>query len=46
MSEKEIFAAGLKVNQKNAKLYNNVGHALESQGQFEESLKYFLQASM
>ncbi|XP_015913361.2 protein O-mannosyl-transferase Tmtc3 [Parasteatoda tepidariorum] len=45
VSEKEIFAAGLKVNQRNAKLYNNVGHALESKGQFSEALHYFLQAA-
>ncbi|XP_035211015.1 protein O-mannosyl-transferase Tmtc3-like isoform X2 [Stegodyphus dumicola] len=46
VSEKDIFAAGLKVNQRNAKLYNNVGHALESQGLFKEALQYFLQASV
>ncbi|UYV70807.1 TMTC3, partial [Cordylochernes scorpioides] len=44
-SEHTIFMAGLKVNQNNAKLYNNVGHALESQGQFEQALEYFLKAS-
>ena len=36
--------AGLKVNQKNAKLFNNVGHALESQGRFKEALVYFKKA--
>ncbi|GFR21026.1 protein O-mannosyl-transferase Tmtc3 [Trichonephila clavata] len=46
VSEKEIFAAGLKVNKRNAKLYNNVGHALESRGQFKEALEYFLQAAV
>ncbi|GIX91776.1 protein O-mannosyl-transferase TMTC3 [Caerostris extrusa] len=45
VSEKEIFAAGLKVNKRNAKLYNNVGHALEGRGQFREALEYFLQAA-
>ncbi|GIX70057.1 protein O-mannosyl-transferase TMTC3, partial [Caerostris darwini] len=45
VSEKEIFAAGLKVNKRNAKLYNNVGHALEGRGQFQEALEYFLQAA-
>ncbi|KAK8735458.1 hypothetical protein OTU49_005399, partial [Cherax quadricarinatus] len=39
--EYTIFTAGLKVNQRNAKLFNNVGHALESQGRFAEALKYF-----
>ena len=30
-----------QVNQRNAKLFNNVGHALESQGRFSDALKYF-----
>lgn len=33
--------SGLKVNKRNAKLYNNVGHALESDNKFEEALSYF-----
>ncbi|XP_022250818.1 transmembrane and TPR repeat-containing protein CG4050-like [Limulus polyphemus] len=44
-SEYTIFMAGLKVNQQNAKLYNNVGHALESEGNFKEALEYFLKAA-
>lgn len=40
-SEYSIFMSGLRVNQRNAKLFNNVGHALESQGEFTEALKYF-----
>ncbi|XP_046643729.1 protein O-mannosyl-transferase Tmtc3-like [Daphnia pulicaria] len=43
-SEQAIFSAGLRVNQRNAKLFNNVGHALESQAQYTEALEYFLQA--
>ncbi|XP_076312549.1 protein O-mannosyl-transferase Tmtc3-like isoform X2 [Tachypleus tridentatus] len=43
-NEYSIFMAGLKVNQQNAKLYNNVGHALEGEGKFTEALEYFLQA--
>lgn len=43
-SEYSIFTAGLRVNQRNAKLYNNVGHALESQGRFQEALNYFQKA--
>lgn len=31
-NEYTIFMSGLRVNQRNAKLFNNVGHALESQG--------------
>lgn len=33
--------SGLRVNKRNAKLFNNVGHALESDGKFHEALKYF-----
>lgn len=40
-SEYSIFMSGLKVNQRNAKLFNNVGHALESQGNYNEALQYF-----
>lgn len=40
-TEYSIFMSGLRVNQKNAKLFNNVGHALESQGKFTEALIYF-----
>lgn len=40
-NEYSIFMSGLRVNQRNAKLFNNVGHALESQGNFEEALKFF-----
>lgn len=43
-SEYTIFMAGLKVNQRNAKLFNNVGHALEGQGRFQEALQYFNKA--
>lgn len=31
----------MQVNQRNAKLFNNVGHALESEGRFGEALSYF-----
>ncbi|XP_065334770.1 protein O-mannosyl-transferase Tmtc3 isoform X1 [Cloeon dipterum] len=39
--EYTIFSSGLKVNHRNAKLYNNVGHALEGQGRFGEALAFF-----
>ncbi|XP_058789494.1 protein O-mannosyl-transferase Tmtc3-like [Phymastichus coffea] len=41
VDEYQIFMSGLKVNDRNAKLFNNVGHALESQGRFTEALNYF-----
>ncbi|VVC91724.1 unnamed protein product [Leptidea sinapis] len=40
-TEYTIFASGLKVNRNNAKLYNNVGHALESEGKYSEALEFF-----
>jgi len=39
--EYSLFRSGLKVNAGNAKLFNNVGHALESQGSYAEALEYF-----
>lgn len=44
-SEYSIFMAGLKVNHQNAKLFNNVGHALESERLFGEALPYFQHAA-
>jgi hypothetical protein len=42
--EFSIFRAGLRVNSGNAKLFNNVGHALESESKYEEALNYFRRA--
>ncbi|CDS43735.1 transmembrane and TPR repeat containing protein [Echinococcus multilocularis] len=42
--EYSLFTSALKVNQRNAKLWNNVGHALEARLQFDEALLYFQQA--
>nr|MBE5727499.1 putative transmembrane and TPR repeat-containing protein CG4050-like [Cucujiformia] len=39
--EYTVFMSGLRVNQRNAKLFNNVGHALESQGRYREALIFF-----
>ena len=39
--EYSLFRSGLRVNAGNAKLFNNVGHALEAKGRYEEALKYF-----
>ena len=35
----------LQVNKNNAKLWNNVGHALENQNNYARALRYFLQAT-
>ncbi|XP_034653174.1 protein O-mannosyl-transferase Tmtc3 [Drosophila subobscura] len=43
-TEYSLFMSGVHVNQRNAKLYNNVGHALENEGVYEEALLYFQQA--
>lgn len=39
------FAFDLQVNKNNAKLWNNVGHALENQNNYARALQYFLQAT-
>merc|ERR1719474_382024 len=44
IDEKSIFISGLNVNAKNAKLYNNVGHAFESQKNYKEALVFFKEA--
>lgn len=36
---------GYQVNKNNAKLWNNVGHALEGQNNYDKALQYFLQAT-
>eukprot|EP00095_Tigriopus_kingsejongensis_P012150 snap_masked-scaffold954_size76946-processed-gene-0.15 protein:Tk12150 transcript:snap_masked-scaffold954_size76946-processed-gene-0.15-mRNA-1 annotation:"transmembrane and tpr repeat-containing protein cg4050-like" len=43
-NEYSLFTSGLKVTQANAKLFSNVGHALEREDRFEEALQYFRQA--
>lgn len=40
-SEYSIFMSGLRVNRRNAKLFNNVGHALESDERYGEALNFF-----
>ncbi|KAM6937583.1 protein O-mannosyl-transferase TMTC3 [Xenentodon cancila] len=44
-SEYTLFTSALKVNKNNAKLWNNVGHALENQNNYGKALQYFLQAT-
>ena len=44
-SEYTIFRAALTVNQKNAKLWNNVGHALEKTESWDKALEYFKKAA-
>ncbi|GAA6215349.1 protein O-mannosyl-transferase TMTC3 [Lates japonicus] len=44
-SEYTLFTSALKVNKNNAKLWNNVGHALENQNNYVRALRYFLQAT-
>ncbi|XP_032077082.1 protein O-mannosyl-transferase TMTC3 [Thamnophis elegans] len=44
-SEYTLFMSALKVNKNNAKLWNNVGHALENEKNFERALNFFIQAT-
>ena len=43
-NEFTLFRAGLKVTQSNAKLINNLGHAFESEGDYQVAIQYFLKA--
>ncbi|XP_011185465.2 protein O-mannosyl-transferase Tmtc3 [Zeugodacus cucurbitae] len=43
-TEYTLFMSGVHVNARNAKLFNNVGHALENEQRFAEALLYFQQA--
>jgi len=45
VDEYSLFLSGLKVNAGNAKLFNNVGHALEAQSKHQEALAYFQRAA-
>lgn len=40
-----VICLPLQVNKNNAKLWNNVGHALENQNNYAKALQYFLQAT-
>ena len=44
-TEESIFLAGLRVSHTNAKLWNNVGHALESRKAYSQALTFFQQAT-
>jgi len=40
-----IFTAGVRVNQANAKLFNNVGHSLENEQRWDQALLFFRHAA-
>ena len=40
-SDESLFAAGLKISATNAKLYNNLGHALETRGNLAAALTMY-----
>ncbi|KAL7055677.1 hypothetical protein AAHC03_022774 [Spirometra sp. Aus1] len=42
--EYSLFTSALRVNQHNAKLWNNVGHALEAKNNYSEALHFFQKA--
>ncbi|CAH8603539.1 unnamed protein product [Dicrocoelium dendriticum] len=44
IDEYRLFSSALKVNPRNAKMWNNVGHALESEQKFHHALEYFRKA--
>ncbi|KAG8186483.1 hypothetical protein JTE90_009238 [Oedothorax gibbosus] len=45
LDEETIFKSGLRVTSSNAKLYNNLGHVMESRGKIQEALQLFLKAA-
>ena len=40
-SDESLFSAGIKISKTNAKLFNNLGHALETKGQLEKALRLY-----
>ncbi|XP_054713939.1 protein O-mannosyl-transferase Tmtc3-like [Uloborus diversus] len=44
-SEETLFRAGLQMTTANAKLYNNLGHVMESRSHHTDALQLFLQAA-
>eukprot|EP00057_Strongylocentrotus_purpuratus_P013220 XP_011667694.1 PREDICTED: transmembrane and TPR repeat-containing protein 3-like [Strongylocentrotus purpuratus] len=44
-SEYSLFSSALKVTQNNAKLWNNVGHALEAEDRWEDAFIYYNNAA-
>ena len=42
--ELSLFSSGLKITRSNAKLLNNVGHALETEARYETALRYYQKA--
>ncbi|KAM4677044.1 protein O-mannosyl-transferase TMTC3 isoform 2-T2 [Discoglossus pictus] len=44
-SEYTLFMSALKVNKNNAKLWNNVGHALENERNYARALRFFKKAT-
>jgi len=43
--DRSLFLSALKVTQKNAKIWNNIGHSFEKQGSDKIALSYYLQVS-
>ncbi|XP_067950697.1 protein O-mannosyl-transferase Tmtc3-like [Watersipora subatra] len=44
-SEYSLFSSALRFTQENAKVWNNVGHALEAEGNYTAALSYFSNAA-
>ncbi|GIX70419.1 protein O-mannosyl-transferase TMTC3 [Caerostris extrusa] len=43
-NEETLFRSGLRITKANAKLFNNLGHVMESEGRNEDALQLFLKA--
>ena len=44
-NEYSLFNSGLRITKSNAKLFNNVGHALEAKGDYSNALRFFTHAT-
>nr|XP_018672931.1 transmembrane and TPR repeat-containing protein 3 isoform X3 [Ciona intestinalis] len=46
ISERHLFKSGLKITQRNAKIWNNVGHTYEDENDWKTALWFFKQATL
>ena len=44
-NEYTLFTSALSITEDNAKVWNNIGHALEAEGNWEEAFRHFNKAA-
>ena len=45
-SDESLFAAGIRISKTNAKMFNNLGHSLETKGQLEKALVLYRKGNL